>query len=256
MEVFELYWYDHALFFLTAVVIPFISVMARPLPDSISEESSDYQILPPKKHLYYQNGLVLVIGALLVLTTWNAADRKWSALGFDWIQMNTVVVFSVVILCAFYLVDLFQSIYQKEATQEKLKDLQQILPLNWNEYRHYIFLAMAAGICEEIIFRGFLINYLNTLLVDLDYSTVYAIAIPAVTFGLSHWYQGKAAVLKIMFISLLFGVIFVWSGSLYLIMAIHVAIDLISGMSGMWINKNPQDNDGIPSDNADSEMPG
>ena len=243
MEVLELFWYDHALFFLTAVVIPFISVMARPLPDSINEESADYQVLPPKKHLYYQNGLVLIIGALLVLTAWNAANRKWSAIGFDWIQMNAVVVVSAMILCAFYLVDLFHSFYHKGATQEKLKDLQQILPLNWKEYRHYIFLALAAGICEEIVFRGFLINYLNTLLVDLDYSNMYAIAIPAVTFGFSHWYQGKSAVLKIMFISLLFGVIFVWSGSLYLIMVIHVAIDLLSGLSGMWINKDAGENE-------------
>lgn len=242
MELLELHWYDHALFFLTAIVIPLLSVMARPVQETMSEEMDEFLPLPPKKHLYYQNGLVLLIGSLLVLTAWNAADRNWAGLGFAPMQWNSIVIVAAGLLCTFYLLDLVRSYLNTKETQEKIKELQQILPLNWSEYKHYIFLALAAGICEEIVFRGFLINYLNTLLKGLDHSVIYAIVLPAVTFGMSHWYQGKAAVAKIIFISVLFGVVFVWSGSLILIMIIHTSIDLISGLSGIFIHKaNPKD---------------
>ncbi|MBK9254850.1 MAG: CPBP family intramembrane metalloprotease [Saprospiraceae bacterium] len=64
-----------------------------------------------------------------------------------------------------------------------------------------------------------------------------AILIPAFTFGLSHMYQGYRSVLKIVLIAVLFGIIFVWSGSLILAMIIHISIDLISGLSGVVFRK-------------------
>ncbi|MBK9254844.1 MAG: CPBP family intramembrane metalloprotease [Saprospiraceae bacterium] len=229
----ELYWYDHLLFFITAVMIPALSLMSRPLPENLPED----MILPPKKHLYYQNGLMLIIGSALVITAWNAAERPWAMLGFQLINLNTVVILSASILVIFYIADLIYSYYDNEGTEKKLEELSHILPMNMQDYKHYIFLAFAAGICEEIIFRGFLIRYLELLLGSYEYVSIVAILIPAFTFGLSHMYQGYRSVLKIVLIAVLFGIIFVWSGSLILAMIIHISIDLISGLSGVVFRK-------------------
>lgn len=240
MEVLELHWYDHMLFFLTAVVIPLLSLMARPPANPEADELRPDLDLPPKKHLYYQNGLVLIIGAMLVLTAWNAADREWTYLGFRLADFNTWVQIAAATLILFYIVDLLLSVINKSETEEKIKSLEYVIPLNWGEFRHYIFLAFAAGICEEIIFRGFLINYLFTILQSTQWVIYLSILIPAVTFGLSHYYQGLKAVLKIISIAILFGVIFVYSGSLYIVMIIHVCIDLVSGMSAILLNKREE----------------
>jgi hypothetical protein len=62
--------------------------------------------LPPKKHLFYSNGLMLFIGALLVITSWNISKKPWSALGFDWIQPDPLVWILSLVILAFYIGDL------------------------------------------------------------------------------------------------------------------------------------------------------
>jgi len=229
----ELYWYDHLLFLITAILIPLISLSSK----SVSSEDSEELLLPPKKHMYYSNGLVLVIGSLLVITAWNASNRPWSMLGFQLITTNNIVLITSAILILYYLGDILSSFIKKKESEKKLQELSYILPMNFSEYKHFIFLAFAAGICEEIIFRGFLINYLNILLSTLPFTIFFAITIPALTFGLSHIYQGWKAVFKIIFISVLFGIIFVWSESLIAVIIIHILIDLISGLAGVIIVK-------------------
>ncbi|MBL0101804.1 MAG: CPBP family intramembrane metalloprotease [Saprospiraceae bacterium] len=51
-------------------------------------------------------------------------------------------------------------------------------------------------------------------------------------FSISHIYQGWAAVLKIIILSITLGFIFLYSGSLLYVILIHILIDLISG----WIS--------------------
>ena len=43
------------------------------------------------------------------------------------------------------------------------------------------------------------------------------------------------AILKIFLLSLLLGIIFIWSGSLWLVMIIHFLIDLIGGLVMMYL---------------------
>ena len=69
---------------------------------------------------------------------------------------------------------------------------------------------------------------------ELPYGTWVAIIIPALVFSLSHMYQGWLAVLKIFIISMLFGCIFSVSGSLIVVILIHVFIDIISGLVGVF----------------------
>jgi hypothetical protein len=90
----------------------------------------------------------------------------------------------------------------------------------------YIFMCITAGVCEEIIFRGFLITYTKTFFS----SDLPAVVIPASVFALAHYYQRTLAVIKIFVLSLLFGIIFLESGSLWIVMFLHFAIDLAGGL--------------------------
>ena len=114
------------------------------------------------------------------------------------------------------------------------------MPLTWQEYGHYVFLAFAAGICEEIIFRGFLINYLQYYLSGYAYATLISIILPAIVFSLSHLYQGWWAVVKILAIAILLGWIFIVTKSLLIVIVLHIVIDLISGMVGIGMVEEEQ----------------
>ena len=223
----EFNWFDHLTAFILLIVLPLLSIRS----EAFKADSLDQ--LPPKKHFYYTNGLMLIIGALLVLTSWNIAHRSWIKLGFQSPTIHMNLLPFIILVAAIYLSDLIYSFINKDYKTNKIKELANVIPMHWSEYKHYIFLAFAAGISEEIVFRGFLINYLLTLLSDTLYATILSIIIPAIVFSLSHLYQGWWAVLKIMLIAGLFGWIFIQSGSLLIIIVVHILIDLISGLTGV-----------------------
>jgi uncharacterized protein len=186
--------------------------------------------LPPKKHLYYTNALTLVIAAALILTSWNVCRKPWELLGVSWISWDNVVAYSTIAIILFYIFDVVHSWRTQDISDESIS---QIIPQNWTEYGHYISLAVAAGVCEEIIYRGFLVPYLDQHLSVFSYSYVLAIVIPAISFGVSHLYQGWVAVTKILVVAILFGVIFYYSQSLIIVVLLHVGIDLVSGAMGL-----------------------
>lgn len=204
-----------------------MSLRSGQADDDISEH------LPPKKHLFFTNGLSLIIGAMLVLTAWNVSRRPWDQIGFALINWNTQVMTVTLLLCGLYLADLVHSL-MVPPDRSDISGLFNFIPVNWKEFGPYSFLAFSAGISEEIIFRGFLIRYLESMFAGWPLGTWAAIILPAAVFAVSHLYQGWLSVLKILLMALLLGWLFILAESLYLNMAIHTAIDLISGVAGIW----------------------
>ncbi|MBP6237246.1 MAG: CPBP family intramembrane metalloprotease [Saprospiraceae bacterium] len=224
----EFNWFDHILALFLVIILPLMSIKS----DKISQEL--IESLPPKKHLFYTNGLMLIIGALLVLTSWNVSERQWTELGISFPVLSGNVLILTAVLVFVYLLDIIYGRFNQKYQNERLQEMSYVIPANWKEYRHYIFLAFAAGISEEVIFRSFLITYLSHFLSIVQYGDFLSVLIPAVVFSLSHLYQGWWAVFKIMVIAILLGFIFLLSGSLLIVVIIHVLIDLISGMMGVF----------------------
>lgn len=233
----EFNWFDHAVALFVLVFVPLMSLKSRPN----SLEADDIQVaLPPKIHLFYSNAFLLIIGCLLVLTSWNLSDKPWDVLGFQFPYINDHVIYLSVILLVLYMGETLYGIFKRDYLENKVEELSYIIPVNIYEYRHYIFLAVAAGICEEIVFRGFLIRYLEVLLAPIPYSAVLAILLPGIAFSISHIYQGWWSVVKIFVIAVLFGCIFHLSGSLLWIVIIHILVDLISGSMGLLTSKTTE----------------
>jgi membrane protease YdiL (CAAX protease family) len=232
MEMIEFNWFDHIFAIFILIVIPALSFRSERMSPDLIES------LPPKKHLFYSNGLMLFIGALLVITSWNISERPWSALGIEWIQSNPIVWILSITILFFYFGDILYGYINKNYLKSRMDEMQYIIPVNWDEFKPYIFLAFSAGICEEIVFRGFLITYIFHYIGDMPYGQGIAMVIPALVFSLSHLYQGWWAVLKIFIIALLFGAIFIFSGSLILVILIHIFIDLVSGLAGVMSYKS------------------
>jgi uncharacterized protein len=227
---------EHVLFFFIGVALPILALISGKLQSGEYDEED----LPPKKHLFYTNGLVLWIAALIVLTAVNYSGQDFAMLGFRLPEWNTQVFFFLAFFLLFYIGDILGGFLiprLKKTKIENFKDLKPIIPLNNEEYRHYSFLAFSAGVCEEFVYRGFLIPYLISLFSSFENPHYYAVAFQALIFSLSHMYQGKTAVYKIFLLSVLFGLIFLYSGSLLIVVVLHVAVDLISGWSYMYFSK-------------------
>ena len=104
------------------------------------------------------------------------------------------------------------------------------MPVSRAELAPYALLAVSAGVCEEVLFRGHLIRYVQAMVEGVSLAPVIAVGLPALVFALVHLYQGWRAVAKIGFGSAVLGAIFLLSGSLWVCMALHIAIDLVGGV--------------------------
>lgn len=103
------------------------------------------------------------------------------------------------------------------------------VPSNASEFSHFAILAIAAGVGEEIIFRGFLIQYIIFWVGNDITGLVFAVVFSSAIFAFLHGYQGYVSMIKIFFVSMLLGAVFIISKSLIYVMIIHAIIDLVSG---------------------------
>jgi len=102
-----------------------------------------------------------------------------------------------------------------------------MLPVGDLERRWFGVLSIAAGINEEILFRGFLLTMLRGgmgLGIHLGLGT--AIVATSLIFGLNHFYQGIKGMLKSAVVGLMLSVVVALTGGLLLAILLHAAIDL------------------------------
>jgi membrane protease YdiL (CAAX protease family) len=105
---------------------------------------------------------------------------------------------------------------------------ERILPGSTLEFAPYCVLAISAGICEEILYRGFAMSALSRAGI-LPWAVV---VITSVLFGLAHSYQGKSGVVGTTLMGCLFGASRLLFESLVPVMVWHAAVDLAAGMAG------------------------
>jgi membrane protease YdiL (CAAX protease family) len=103
---------------------------------------------------------------------------------------------------------------------------RNLIPQNASETVVYLLLTLTAGVCEEIIFRG----YLQRQFSAFTHSATAGLILQAIAFGIAHGYQG----LKFMFIIAVFGAMFgllaAWRCSLRPGIAAHFLQDAAVGL--------------------------
>jgi uncharacterized protein len=104
------------------------------------------------------------------------------------------------------------------------KKLAFMLPSTREERRWWWLVSITAGICEEIVYRGFLLHYFHGL--PFHWSLTWALVGSSVIFGIGHLYQGLAGAAQTFVIGFLFGAIFLLTGNLLLPVVLHALIDL------------------------------
>lgn len=104
-----------------------------------------------------------------------------------------------------------------------MPDFSSLIPVTVHERLLWIGVAASAGLCEEIVFRGWL---LATLHQRLALSGAPLLLLAAVLFGLAHIYQGLTGVALTTLAGVFFCGLYVVTGSLLIPILLHVLIDV------------------------------
>jgi uncharacterized protein len=104
-----------------------------------------------------------------------------------------------------------------------LPDFTALIPVTRRERFLYAAVAVSAGICEEIVFRGWLLATLHSR-VGLTGTTLIVIA--AAIFGAAHVYQKATGVILTALAGLLFCGLYIATGSLLIPIVFHILVDI------------------------------
>ena len=111
--------------------------------------------------------------------------------------------------------------------------VRNLLPHGPTETVLYLMLAMTAGFCEELIFRG----YLQRQFSAWTHSAIGGIVLQGVGFGVAHGYQGWKYVVIIAVFGTLFGLLAQWRRTLSPGMIAHFVQDGVGGLVGAHFMK-------------------
>jgi membrane protease YdiL (CAAX protease family) len=178
--------------------------------------------------------------AFALLAGWQSAGRAWGGVGLavDWGWRAGVGAAGVAL--TLWLV-WAQRRGVRRLSPERLQrliartgDTVLLLPATPGEKRIFAATAITAGVCEELLCRGFVFWYLGHWM-----SPWAAVAVASVPFALAHSYQGPKGAVRTGVVALVIGSLYVLTGSLLWPMLVHAVIDLGGGMLGELLRRPP-----------------
>ncbi|GHU22135.1 hypothetical protein FACS1894164_03890 [Spirochaetia bacterium] len=147
-----------------------------------------------------------------------------------WFTVITLVVCGVAAAYFLYIliVSLTSTKYREEAKKQIAASggIDMVIPRTKKEKLVFSFVALSAGICEEMIYRGCFMFFLHAVFPGIP---VYLIVlIPSVLFGTAHFYQGVQGVIHTGITGAALMCLFLVSDSLIPGMALHFFMDFSS----------------------------
>jgi len=101
-------------------------------------------------------------------------------------------------------------------------DIAALLPETTTERRWFAAVCVCVGVCEELLYRGFMGGWLS----DIGLNGVAVLVIGSVFFGLAHSYQGASGVAATTMLGALLHVLYVGTGSIWVPIVLHILLDL------------------------------
>src|SRR5271156_6829419 len=226
---------DHIFFVVLVVVSPLIDVWAYPwLKRAVAAGNTRARL-----NFYLVGILTQWTLSACVVAIWVWQARRWSALGLG---PGRPVGMAITLVLALIYVGL--GVKQRRALLARTERFERLrakmafgealLPHTPAEHSRFMLLAITAGICEEFLYRGFVMWYLGVWL-----GLIPAVLISSLLFGCAHLYLGVPHVWKTSLVGLILALFVVGAGALWPAMIVHAAIDLLSGDIGFPVLSSP-----------------
>jgi membrane protease YdiL (CAAX protease family) len=220
---------DHAFFVILAVLFPLWAAafgMRRLRRASLADL--------PRARLWLYRRAILIQWSLTVAVSihWFARGRSLAHLGL-WPHVSPGligVVLGFAIISYLIVRQRSEALEDDEAlakVRQRLDRLEIMIPRTPHELAWFFALSVTAGLCEELLYRGYLIWYLEHWM-----GLIPAIVVAAAVFGVGHSYQGGRGILVTAGVGLFLGLVYAIAGSLYAGMVMHALMDIHSGHLG------------------------
>lgn len=221
--------FDHLFMLIMMIVIPLHSKFAFPaLLEDIKRRGE-----PALLSAYRQIIATFATAGAVALAIWYWHDRDWASLGFQWGDAKSQLIaftLAALLLAAIVLpirklaIAIESGSSDGSTFEQQSGDLGLFMPKSRREEAWFMAVSVNAGITEELIFRAYLIWYLQYFI------GAWPAAILAVLlFGFAHIYQGLAQLPGILLVSSVAVMTYVISGSLLVPIIMHIVVDAFQG---------------------------
>jgi membrane protease YdiL (CAAX protease family) len=188
-----------------------MKMLARVQPDDL-----------PRLPIYVSSGITLWVLAIVTVLVASASGFTAALMGLRGLPANLLVAWTVFVLATAAL--LFAA--GRYLGFRESPHLVQLLPRSRVERIVFVGLAITAGLCEEVVFRSFLIPALT---VPVGSSVIAGLA-GSVVFGFLHSYQRVGGAVRAGILGLALAIPFLASGSILPSILAHTVIDLAGGL--------------------------
>jgi len=198
-------------------LLPALAVAQLPLVD-------DEGPLPRIPVYLSSAAMILGIGVVGLLVGWR--EFGLGAMGLGFAPLGSVIYWTVGLsVGALFLLFAFL-LFRRAFGIGESPLLVQLLPRTGREKVLFVFLSLAAGVGEEIAYRGYLIPAL-TLLLGWNWG---AALLSSAVFGLLHAYQGWLGILRTAVLGLILAASFIVSGVIWPAILAHAILDMFAGL--------------------------
>jgi membrane protease YdiL (CAAX protease family) len=171
---------------------------------------------------------------LTALVAWRAFARGLSLheLGISGgasIALLTVTFIGAALIAAAHWANVRRMARSDHPNLQRLRALgARLFPRSKSEMALFVVLSLTAGICEEFLFRGFVMAALFRAGLDAWLVVVLSSAM----FGLAHLYQGKGGSLGTGILGTLFALVRIAYSNLLPAVVWHSVLDVVAGVAG------------------------
>ncbi len=167
--------------------------------------------------------------SLCVLALWWLTGRDWADLGIrlgDPLRTLVAAAIAGAVVAAVVLPvrGIARSPERADELGEQLGDLLVFMPVSRREEKWFRLVSTNAGLSEELIFRGYLLWYLQHFL-----SSWWAAALAVAAFAFAHIYQGRGQMPAMLFVASVAVGIYLYTGSLLVPVVFHILLDALQG---------------------------
>lgn len=151
--------------------------------------------------------------------------------GSSGLSLKTLLI-DIAICVPFFFVWQYTARYASQLLgPSQAKSVVGLLPQDqsWLEAVLWIVVSISAGICEEIVFRG----YFQRQFAAYTRSAASGVVLQGLVFGLGHSYQGVKQVIVISVLGILYGCFAAWRRNLRANMITHAWTDIWNG----WLSR-------------------
>jgi membrane protease YdiL (CAAX protease family) len=225
-------------FLIIFIIVVSLIVCIYPIIGYVEQKNKKPGISEDEKLKGYRETIILlwipVFIILLLLPLSNIGINELGLRNIDlnnssfkkWVVYPLVGLYLLYLLYNTYCIILlkFSKASRKQSTVNLPEVYKTFLPITKKEKKTWDFVAISAGISEEIIYRGYLFYAIGVLFPNL--SIFIILLISSFVFGLGHIYQGYESI-KPTILGLFFGLFYIVFDSIFPVILIHIIQDLV-----------------------------